>query len=81
MRGNEEDWLGGAPGDDLVKGFKVGFHFGTSLRSAVKGVMNEEERGRVGFEGFPINGFLGPVVPASFGESEENRGIEGIGDF
>lgn len=81
MRGNEEDWLGGAPGDDLVKGFKVGFYFGTSFRSAVKGVMNEEERACVGFEGFPINGCLGSGVPASFGEGEENRGVEDIGDF
>ena len=81
MGGSEEDWLGGASGDDLVDGFEVGFHFGTSFRSAVKGVMNEEERACVGFEGFPINGLLGPGVPGSFGESEENRGVEGIGDF
>ena len=81
MGGSEEDWLGGASGDDLVEGFEVGFHFGASFRSAVKGVMNEKERACVGFEGFPINGLLSPGVPASFGESEENRGVEGIGDF
>ena len=81
MGGSEEDWLGGASGDDLVQGFEVGFHFGTSFRSAVKGVMNEEERACVGFEGFPINGLLGPGVPSSFGESKEIRWVEGVGDF